>query len=259
MLKLECSKKQNRFTPGEVIYYIKNTRGYKSIAFGIVAENYHDGDIVELYDLRDTRRINGVPYSEVVLPTEWKKLPKGWSYDTKLYEETNDDISEEASRYKIDNPKDILHAIAEGVLVKVSERDYSVILPVIDEEKGYRLTKAIDRSFDGKCRCTQIHLCPHEMYATYKEALDVLNEYNAELKRQSELTDAEWSIKCIDKTLDQWKYQYCISADLYNEVREKILSLDRIEDIEVRISQHSIQWKYYRNKRWIDVENSFWN
>jgi hypothetical protein len=37
------------------------------------------------------------------------------------------------------------------------------------------------------------------------------------------------------------------------EVREILLGMDKVEDIETRFSFGGIQWKYCDNKRWNDI------
>ena len=63
------------------------------------------------------------------------------------------------------------------------------------------------------------------------------------------MTDYEWAVYQIDRTL---------STSLYDEtrkmeVREILLGMDKVEDIETRFSFGGIQWKYCDNKRWNDI------
>ena len=84
--------------------------------------------------------------------------------------------------------------------------------------------------------------------------MKVINEHDAEFKRQSELSDYDWSVEQIDKELSRWAYMYSISVEEKQRYRDWILSLDKIEDVEIRIFQGNIQWKYWRNQRWMNIE-----
>jgi hypothetical protein len=75
----------------------------------------------------------------------------------------------------------------------------------------------------------------------------------AEMKRQSELSDEEWSIEEIDKELDRHCAIYGIAPDVKERMRSYILEHDNVEDIVTRSCMGSFQWKYDRNKKWNTV------
>lgn len=68
--------------------------------------------------------------------------------------------------------------------------------------------------------------------------------YYAELERQSALSDLEWSIEQIDKTLDRWKGLSGATDKEVQNYREWLLGMKRVEDLETRISGGCLQWKY---------------
>lgn len=76
------------FPVGSVVYFLryKKRSSEKEIWFGTVLEHYASEIAIQLYDLRDTRMIEGVPVKNFKTPSKWKKLPKGWSWDTVLFE-----------------------------------------------------------------------------------------------------------------------------------------------------------------------------
>ena len=48
-----------------------------------------------------------------------------------------------------------------------------------------------------------------------------------------------------------------LSGSSENEVkqyRDWLLGMKNVEDIEVRLSGGNIQWKYWKNKRWMNIE-----
>jgi len=87
-----------------------------------------------------------------------------------------------------------------------------------------------------------------KVYFTYEEAKKEVKDYLGELKRQSELSDYEWSVEEIDKQLERWSCIFSIPEDIKSSYREWLLKLDNVEDLVVRISNGEIQWKYDRHK-----------
>ena len=92
------------------------------------------------------------------------------------------------------------------------------------------------------------------MYVNYEDAKRVVDEHEAELKRQSELSDLEWSIEQIDKTLDLWTALYHVTDLEKQKTRDRIMSFHNLEDVEVRLRGGNIQWKYWKNCRWNNIE-----
>ena len=92
------------------------------------------------------------------------------------------------------------------------------------------------------------------MYFTYEEAKKEVEDNIVEFNRQANLSDYDWSVEQIDKTLGFWKH---LSGSTDNEVkhyRDWLLGMSNVEDIEVRLFGGNIQWKYWKNKRWMNIE-----
>lgn len=253
---VETKRNYENYPIGSLIYFVKKHGHRWSVSFGTVLEHYADATMIQLYEYIDTRLINGTPIKEFETPTDWKKSPKGWSYDTKLFDLSHSDFSHNHNDYKIDNPDDILRAINEGVLVRVQDNDHAHIEEEIDRKKGWRLIRKYPY---GEYHPTHTSLYTSEMYFTYEEANNVVKEHDAEFKRQSELSDYEWSVEQIDRTLDKWiVLHYDVTSSQPTEEKEKyrewLLSQSNVEDIETRIYQGQIQWKYWKNKRWMNIE-----
>ena len=93
-----------------------------------------------------------------------------------------------------------------------------------------------------------------DVYGTYDDAQKVIDAHNAELKHQAELSDYDWSVEQIDKTIDK---MITLGADveLANKYKNFILKQENVEDIETRLSSTGgFQWKYCSQKRWKTVE-----
>ncbi|MDO5151695.1 MAG: hypothetical protein Q4D76_20295 [Oscillospiraceae bacterium] len=236
---------------GSVVYFIKKYGHEWEVSYGIVEEHYVDTICLQLYELLDTRLINGIPIKDFITPTRWHKLPKGWSYDTKLFEITYGEYPHDPKDYNLKNPNDILKAIEDGILVKVQDNDHARIRDEIDSKLGWRICREYP-IYEHHPTYTSIRY--YDVYGSYNEAMKVIHEHDAEFKRQSELSDYDWSVEQIDKELNRWAYMYSISVEEKQRYREWILSLDKVEDVEIRILQGTIQWKYCKNKRWMNIE-----
>lgn len=58
----------------------------------------------------------------------------------------------------------------------------------------------------------------------------------------------------INNTLDRWAAIYSITNKQKKAVFDFITSLPKLEDIEVRIYLGNIQWKYWKKKKWNNIE-----
>ena len=258
------------FEIGELVYFIdKYAIPYKyTVKFGTVLENYCDAVCIQLYDIRKDRivkeynykdnnvnsdkvKITETPYENYATPSRWKKLPKGWNYATKLVE-TGWVSTGLRKGLCIDNPTDILDAIDEGFLQKVNDIDYSYIDTEIDSKLGWRAIKRYEGGLKGY-HPFYTSVRPNEVYATYEEAKAVSDAYEAELERQASLSDLEWSIEQIDCDLNRWAKIYHISDELKQKYRDWIMQLKNLEDVETRVAEGNIQWKYWKNKRWMCI------
>lgn len=239
---------------GSVGYYLKNKRysSEKEIAFGIVEEHYSGEIALQLYEPFDARTINGIPVKEFETPTEYKKLPKGWSWDTHLFEYGAYIPDEIRSFMDLPaTPENILDAIKAGALVEVDDNDHAVFETEIDKSLGWRIVR--------KYRMDEYHqnyisLPYYEVFATYEESKEKLDAINAEFARQAALTDLEWSIEQIDNNIGRWAKIYGISKEEMESVRNRIMSFDNLEDVVTRVCNGGLEWKYDRNKKWIRIE-----
>lgn len=246
---------------GSVVYFLRQKNGWRSpekeVWFGTVVEHYIREVAIQLYEPFDTRTINGIPVKEFKTPTAYKKLPKGWSWDTKLFEIGNyvpDELKEFMSLRHNDiiaSPENILAAIKAGALVKVDDNDHAVFSTTIDKSHGFSIVRNYS---EFSYNPNTISLPWGQLYETYEDAKRELDTINAEFIRQSELSDLDWSIEQIEITLDTWADIYNIPQEKKDEVRKRLLALDRLEDVVTKISDHGVQWKYEKEKRWKLIE-----
>lgn len=99
--------KDKRFESGEIVFWC-HQRGHEySVHYGMVDEQYKFDVYIDYLTPRERRRIysdyvKGVLIDEFDTEQRFHKLPKGWSYDTKLFEVKNDDLTDEEINFKLD-------------------------------------------------------------------------------------------------------------------------------------------------------------
>ena len=241
-----------KFFPGEVVYWHRQSGNNHYVEYGIVDEEFSDAVCVDLLDMYEQRHVKfeGMDYfiNDLESPTRWFKLPKGWSYSTKLFSLERIPTKPEIGYPDLANPEEILRLYKEGYLVKSDTIFHGIVNTQISKE-GWRLVKEYDYS-PFYHRPTHTSLRKDKCYKTYEEAEADLKAYEAELKRQSELSDYDWSVELIDKDLNRWAKIYSVPEDTKLKYRDWILSMKNVEDIETRVFNKEIQWKYWKNKRW---------
>lgn len=269
-----CNRQCELFPIGSIVYYVKHSTSVSNMYFvhwGVVIEHYSGQISLQLYDWDDTRTINGVPIKEFDTPTKWEKLPKGWTYNTKMFElsqsqkyfdqiqpllecidlDNYSDLSINLSRHP---PEYLFDLIEKGLLVKMQHNDYAQIETEISKEHGWRIIRKYNSS---EHHSPYITLNIAEVYATFEEAKAVIDDMKAEWERQANLSDYEWSVEQIDKNLDMWCNWHHVDDETKLRYRRWILNLDNIEEVEIRITSFGcIEWRYAGNKRWKKIELS---
>lgn len=245
---------EKRFNKGDVVYWHRQIGHKHFVEYGIVDEQFSATVCIDLLKYKERRLVNGIPIDEFPSCTRYKKLPKGWTYDTHLYEESYQPWTDEEikilNKNKLSNPENIKKLYELGYLVKSSQIFTGYIESEVNKE-GYRIKKTYPRY---KQIIHSIGVPSNKVYFTYAEAKKEVDEYLAELKRQSELSDYDWSVEEIDKVLNRWSGLYNISEDVKNDYRKWLLNLDNIEDLVIKINSGDIQWKYDKNKKWRNIE-----
>ena len=238
---------------GDVVYFLKwNKKHLPYVDYGVVDEVFHDVVYVDYVELPDTRTVTekNIPIKDFETWDKYKKLPKGWTYNTDLvnmhWHDTGDDW---LRTHTAEDPNAIKEGLELGklVLARNNTKCYTVESEITKE--GYRLVKKYNSSYH--CYTT---FPWRDIYTTCEDARKAKEDYLTELKRQAELTDEKWSIELIEKTLKRWKSIYGISDIDYDYVRDMLLGMDNIVDLEVRLSGGRIEWKYWKNKKWHTID-----
>lgn len=239
-----------RFTKDQVVYWHRQNGNVHCVGWGIVDEEFSDAVCIDLLEPYENRSViignePPVPIDNFPEYTKLYKLPKNWTYSTELvkivwgeYPEINIDIT---------NPYSVESAYKSGYLVKASTKFHGTIQTDITRE-GWRAFKEYSHNVN------YVSVKRHQVYPTYEEAKAEVDAYNAELDRQASLSDYEWSVEQIDKTLNRWAKLYGVPEYQKKAYRDWILDLKNVEDIEVRLSGGSVQWKYWKNKKWKTIE-----
>jgi len=244
----------SRFEIGQVVYWHEQNGNDHSVGWGLVDEVFHDVICINIIEPRENRVIvtpeGKIPIDELPPVTRWYKLPKGWTYNTQLFDIEYAHYDGDDSVIDITNPENILDLYKRGLLVNASTRFHGSLETEISKE-GWRIAKKHPAGYDRK---THTSIYPFKCFDNYKNAKADVDAYEAELRRQASLSDYEWSVEEIDKVLNRWAKLYGEPDDIKNRYREWLLSLKDVEDIEVRCSGGAIQWKYWKNKRWNNIE-----
>lgn len=248
---------EKRFANGDIVYWCHNEgSGRYSVKFGMVDEQFSDAVIIDYLVLRERRFVNGVPIDKFESETKYRKLPKGWTYNTPLYELTYAPLTGEeialADKWAIiiKTPSRIKELYNSGVLVKDSTIFHGKIVADITKD-GFRIRKYYPM---WEHHIDHVSIVPYKVYFTFKEAEQEVKENIAEFNRQLLLSDYEWSVEQIDKTLQRYKKIADVSDNKIKQYREWLLNMKNVEDIETRIFNGNVQWKYWEKKRWNYIE-----
>lgn len=244
---------EKKFNPGDIVYWCHH-RGNAdySVHYGMVDEQFSDAVVIDYLALRERRRVDGVPIDEFQSEQRYRKLPKGWTYNTKLFELTWDDLTYEENIFILDisRPEILKEAYDKGYLVKDSTIFHGVIEDEITKD-GFRIVKKYPM---WEHHIDHVSIRPDKVYFTYKEAKKEVDENIAEFHRQASLSDYDWSVEQIDKTLDMWKAFNDVSDKEVKAYRDWLLGMKDVENIETRLWGKEIQWKYWKNTRWNYIE-----
>ena len=248
-----------RFKNGDIVYWCQYIQGKCVIHYGMVDKQFSDVVCIDLLVPKDCRTVDGVPIKEWKPDYRTHKLPKNWTYNTILFEYGHtDDFSEISEKYKnldITDKNKILKAYNNGCLVKSIDNCHCNI--EADISKGTYILKLIYNGYgyvDYYKGINRISVSPPKVYDNYQDAFNEKLKYEAEFQRVQNLTDLEWSIEQIDKILDRWSDLYHIPDKQKKSYRDFIMNLSDLEDVEVRMNVGNIQWKYWKNKRWQNIE-----
>ena len=249
--------RKKTFKSGDIVYWVGHLgNGRYVVKYGMVYEHFSDAVVVDFLAPRERRRVNGIPIDLFESEHKRKKLPKGWTYNTRLYEMTYDDLTQEELSFKLDIRKTemIKEAYDKGYLVK----DETIFHGIIEEDitsEGYRLIKKYPRDMH---HIDYASINPWKVYFTFSEADQERKELEDKFLYQTKLTDYEWSVKEIENTLERWEQINDETDDCKNRIKDFLLNMKDIEKLETRIFESNIQWKYENNKRWNNIDSTIY-
>lgn len=245
---------EKRFNVGDIVYWCHREGHMYDVHFGMVDEQFSDVVIVDYLAPMERRLVNGIPIDKFESESHYKKLPKGWTYNTELFELTWKDLTQEerdfSAKFSIKNPDCIKEAYNKGYLVKDSTIYHGIIESEITKD-GYRIVKKYPMY---QHHIDHVSVRPDKLYFTYDEAEKEVDDNIAEFKRQASLSDYEWSVEQIDKTIGRWKIYHDASDKEAESYHNWLVGMENVEDIETRIFSGQIQWKYWKNKKWNNIE-----
>ena len=243
---------EKRFNQGDIVYWCHQSGHEYSVHYGIVDEQFSDAVCIDYLSPRERRLIDGVPIDEFQSEQRYRKLPKGWSYDTKLFEITYDKLTPEEIAFPIDITKTetIKEAYNRGFLVKDNRIFHGNVESEITKD-GFRIVKKYPM---WQHHIDHTSIRPDKVYFTYEEAKEEVDSNIAEFYRQASLSDYDWSVEQIDKNLRKYQIVNDATDEEVKQYRDWLLVMDNVEDIETRIFGCNIQWKYWKNKRWNNIE-----
>lgn len=244
---------EKRFNNGDIVFWCHCLgNGKYEVRWGMVDEQFSDAVCIDYLSPRERRLIDGISFDEFKDEQHYRKLPKGWTYNTELFKLEWEEMPDDEKNFIINfhNPETIKEAYEKGYFVK-SRKIYHGDVEAEITKQGFRLVKKYPM-WDHKIDYVSVR--PDKVYFTYNEAKKEVDDEVAEFQRQASLSDYDWAVEQIDKDLERYKNLYGISEDVIKQYRDWLLSMKNVEDIETRLSGGGIQWKYWKNKKWMNIE-----
>lgn len=236
------------FKEGQFVYILRRS-GFTFIEQHAIIDTIckHCGITVNPLYFNPTRTIDGVNVNDMRFPTPWQKIPKKFKFtEERLFEEKWSYPKEKENLGT--TPEDIKEAYECGLLVKAYDYDSCRYEAEIDKINGWRIVQKA-----GDYTPYVLNFPRDRIYASSQDARRALEIYEAEIKRQADMTVEEWNAEKIERTLDFWKRCYKITDELYQQTKDFLMSLP-LADIEVRLYAGHIQYKKIKNVRWVNIE-----
>lgn len=243
-----------KFKHGDIVYWVERDGFDLYIDFGVVDEEFSNAVAIDRLHLRDTRKIEGIPYKDFPMISNWRKLPKNLSYNKRLFmvdlqDEELENLSEEES--DITKPENIKNLLDRGIYIYLRVYEQSYPTTEVDTKLGWRIKKS---TLGYRYVSPSVSLNKNEVFTKYSDVQDKVNAIEKEWNRQANLSDEEWNIEQIDREIDRWGWLFDKTIDDKKRAKDFLLSQDRIEDIEIRVCSFGLQWKYSDKKKWLSVE-----
>ncbi len=247
-----------QYKNGDIVYWVSKNiyrKPHYMVELGVVDEEFSDAVIIDKLHMYDTRYLEGIPYKDYPQVSDWRKLPKGWTWNTKLFEIENKEMNDsDLVGCDLSDAESIKKLLKRGILVKLKDYDQSYPTTEIDTKLGWRIRKKYTSVFSTLYEYPTTSLPRFEIFKSYNDAQQKVEAIEKELQRQSMLSDEEWVIEQIDRKLDYWAYLNSKTKEEKQAIRDFLLSQDNVDDIEVRSYGNTFQWKYSKKRKWAAIE-----
>ena len=236
------------FKRGDMVFVV-TPDDYK-VRFGIIDEYAGHGFYhVDYVGLKDCRLIDGVPIDEIDLSRVYK-LPKKWSYDTQLFEQTYSPDHKRITDYLRHTTDDKLaYAYKNGDLVKLKNRFNGYISTDVDKST-YTLKRVYSDDIKKSDKIPRNHIFLSSISATtcakiIKDKIERDNRYLAEM------TDEDYSWYEINRVFERAGLRPDEKAEICAKIAT-MKELKPIEDLESRVFNGKIQFTT-KDGKWADV------
>lgn len=258
---------------GDIAYWVERANyGYGRydgfwVKYGIVDEVWKDCYVVNYL----------VPYEEVIITIDneshtfktfaemqdfinnmsYRKLPKGWTYNTKLFTwRTVNPIKAEGS---VKNPEDVKKAVECGSLVRPRMKVTNAGFPNdIVEKQGWKLRMNATSGRNGSNTYIQsdIPLDKYYTFSTWEDAEKLAKILKEEKEWSANLTDSEYVetriLRVLNKAQEKIFGENALTVDEAKRIYNFMIKQKRFDEIECRW-YGGFQWRYYDSKKWYTV------
>lgn len=240
---------------GDIILF-ERWKGLKVETYlGLVTNVFMDGAWVETLTRKEEFEFedSGEKITKDMFPTEWKRIHGKKIPEIPEYVRTEDSKESYEVCKKADTIQYMKKAYEEGHIVTWDKNVFfnaKIKQEFYRDNVSYRLNLEY---FVYDRKPESVHIPWDEMWTDIEELDKHQKAVMEEMKRISDLSDYQYSVEMMDKSLSTWRGLYSISDKQYEDVRAWLLERKNFEDVEVRVKFKEVQWKYFKDKKWRDV------
>lgn len=192
------------------------------------------------------------PFDKFESETEMHKLPKKWSYDTKLYWVENRYPKGDLFTFDINDKEKIEQLYKEGWFVELDKNDHRHIDTEFDHDYYKVVKKGYSMMYGNRYHKHLSYVLPYDR---------IFLDYDKAQEKAKQLYEAEKTISLISLHKDcmdalEEHLTFITDADRRTKYRKKILSMGEIEKFILRHVDNKILWAYRNAKHleWREVE-----
>lgn len=182
-----------------------------------------------------------MPYKDFESETEWYKLPRGWSYDTKLFDiECRYPASRLRYTFDLTDRNGIQKAVDDGYYTTPFNIDHRVVEAEIDRDRYRIVKKAHGMMYNEHIRYSW-YMTPDRIFLDYNEAENYANQKYLAEKKIADMTDEEYAKYDLERELKKLGNDYL--AEKYRLAILKNFKLDGT--IEFKHMNDVMLWRKY--------------